>query len=109
MQQQNKSRSNSAWTSEEEFDNLDNVVTTQVKRLSSAADAIVETAAAASAASAGGSSKPAAASKPPKIITEEAVYTEDKVSFLCFTWRRKKRDVTTRHQENSSSKIDVKN
>ena len=30
-------------------------------------------------------------------VTEEAVYIEDRVSFLCFTWRRKKRDVTRHH------------
>ena len=46
--------------------------------------------------SGGGGGKSGGGGGKPKIITEEAVYTEDKVSFLCFTWRRKKRDVTTR-------------
>ncbi len=27
----------------------------------------------------------------------EASFTEERVSFLCFSWRRKKRDVTTYH------------
>ena len=51
---------------------------------------------ASSSGSGGGGGKSGGGGGKPKIITEEAVYTEDKVSFLCFTWRRKKRDVTTR-------------
>ena len=34
---------------------------------------------------------------------EEAVYTEERVSFLCFTWRKKKKDVTYHNGKISSS------
>lgn len=111
------------WTSEEDEANgnteqpPEGVVTTQVRRLSGVGGevggiSIIDPAGApgvaSSSGSGGGGGKSGGGGGKPKIITEEAVYTEDKVSFLCFTWRRKKRDVTTRHQDQASSKIDVK-